>query len=250
MSIYEVTQDMILYLQMVQTFVQDPTVYPADVVLQGIYGSPYYAMLERELAQESKFDELMDLTNKSFAKLGPFIKRLCPKGVFIDYNMEKYDPVVRFYKGDVSNPEAIGFLDLPCYKFFYSISKAEQEAKLKIEKISNRIQHLNDKKDELIDSYDYTKQEGAIKVLMRMSRKENYREAMQNIDKYDERIVKQRELLAKAKDDLLKVQNAEKERLDMIGEISQILIPYGIDAAGLPPEDVTEEVETNDNENS
>lgn len=222
---------MISYLQLVQTFVQNSSYYPPETVLQGIYGTRYYSMLEHELAAEGDVEDLIDLTAKALNRLIPFVQNFCPPKVTVSYDITKYDPTIRFYYNAGAEPDLIGFLDLPCYIFYYTPSEQEAQCKQNIKQIQDKMKNLVEQRDQLIEEYDYTKQTGAVKLLMRMSRKENYEEAQRKISYYDKRLLKQHTKLEQEKELLQQIQEAAYNRIEPINSLEESFAKYGITAS-------------------
>lgn len=237
--LYSITQDIISYLQLVQSFSQSPEYYPPETVLQGIYGSSYYHMLESELINENNYKDLVDLTAKSLRKLVPWIRGFAPKGMIIGYDDTQYDPTIRFYKMEDGTPVLKMFIDLPSYTLWIYPSKRIADLQQAIAKRKDIITKLHAQREELMQEYDYTLQKGVTKALMKFARHENAKEASEAVADVDKRIEKQYQLIQQTRDEISRLEKNDSEESEWRNVLQKQLSGYGIktDTVQLAKED-------------
>ncbi len=219
MSIYSEAQNLISYMTLIKNIDSEPSYYPPKTVLQGVYASNMYKILEYIAIQHDDKKSLIDFTVKVLKVLKPWFQKGVGEDFVITYSESSYDPTLQVYK----DGEQIGFIDLPTYMFYYQEPQEVSKAKQSISSNLASIKRLESKKRRIVSDYDYKTKEGVEKALAYMVRKNNMKQANLEIAEVDRKIHKLQLKVIDLQANLSKAESKNAERLTDIQKIEKFL---------------------------
>lgn len=219
MSIYSEAQDLISYMTLIKNIDSDPSYYPPRTILQGVYASRLYKILEYIAVQHDDQKSLISFTVKILKVLKPYFQTGIGDEMVVMYTEEGYDPTLQIYKEE----EQVGFIDLPSYTFYYQEPQEVSNAKKEISKNLNNIKRLESKKRRIISDYDYKTKDGVEKAIAYIVRKNNMKQANIEIAEVDRKIHKLQTKIVELQDNLSKAEQKNNERILDIQKIERFL---------------------------
>lgn len=163
------------YTQIIYNVMNDAE-YPPEILVRLVYHPKYYKALEGIMSDEK--EELLDLQNKMYDRIVPWITSKLPDDLVLEYATNQYYPYL--FVTDAKTGEHIGQLNLGDMTFDIFSADGARDAEKRIDEINKMI---SDKEKEITKAYlggDYSVQENVGKAaVMYIGRKHFAKKAMQ-----------------------------------------------------------------------
>lgn len=220
MSIYSETQDLAGYLTLVRNIDENPSYYPPEIVLQGLYMSGQYKVLEYTMVQHDDMQSLISFTGKVLAQISRYLTKAFDGKYVARFNTATYDPTIQFYRDETF----LGFLDLPSCRFYYQEPTGVADTKKEIGSCLKRISRLENRKRKVISDYDYRTKDGVEKAIAYVVRKNNAKQATVETAEIDRKISAVQKKMVELQTKLKEEEQRNAETLSQIEEISSFLL--------------------------
>lgn len=190
MRITDRMQDFIYYMNGVKQ-VMEGNILDSPTLLKTVFHNTYYPAMEYIMLENGDEKELKSLFDKINPIVVPYISQLLPPNSFLKYSRGEYNPYYQIvYQNPISLEEKdMVTIDIREKAFLLNTETGIQERMNEIQNLQEEIQNLESMKTQIIDEYDYAKNDTVLERLgKRFSRKSNFKEGMKEVSVVDAEI--------------------------------------------------------------